>query len=73
MVLNFSEVLPNPQMFAAVSFFFKGFIYLFMRDTQREAETQTEGKAGSLGRLMQDLIPKPQDHDLSQLQRMLNH
>ena len=28
-------------------FFFKGFIYLFMRDTQREAETQAEGEAGS--------------------------
>ena len=28
--------------------FFKYFIYLFMRDTQREAETQAEGEAGSL-------------------------
>ena len=28
-------------------FFFKDFIYLFMRDTQREAETQAEGEAGS--------------------------
>ena len=27
---------------------FKDFIYLFMRDTQREAETQAEGEAGSL-------------------------
>ena len=26
----------------------KDFIYLFMRDTQREAETQAEGEAGSL-------------------------
>ena len=33
------------------------FLYLFMRDTQREAETQTEGEAGSLW--------GPQDHDLS--------
>ena len=28
--------------------FFKDFIYLFMRDTQREAETQAEGEVGSL-------------------------
>ena len=27
---------------------FKDFIYLFMRDTEREAETQAEGEAGSL-------------------------
>ena len=26
----------------------KGFIYLFMRDTQREAETQAEREAGSM-------------------------
>ena len=29
-------------------FFFKDFIYLFMRDAQREAETQAMGEAGSL-------------------------
>ena len=28
--------------------FFKGFIYLFMRDRERGAETQAEGEAGSL-------------------------
>ena len=28
--------------------FKKDFIYLFTRDTQREAETQAEGEAGSL-------------------------
>ena len=28
--------------------FFKDFIYLFMRDTEREAETQAEGEASSL-------------------------
>ena len=28
--------------------FFKDFIYLFMRDTERKAETQAEGEAGSL-------------------------
>ena len=31
-------------------FFFKDFIYLFMRDTEREAETQAEGEAGSMQR-----------------------
>ena len=29
-----------------IPFVFKDFIYLFMRDTQREAETQSEGEAG---------------------------
>ena len=29
-------------------FFFKDFIYLFMRHTQGEAETQAEGEAGSM-------------------------
>ena len=28
-------------------FFFKDFIYLFMRDRRREAVTQAEGEAGS--------------------------
>ena len=28
--------------------FFLDFIYLFMTDTQREAETQAEGEAGSM-------------------------
>ena len=29
-------------------FFFLNFIYLFMRDIEREVETQAEGKAGSM-------------------------
>ena len=29
-------------------FFFKDFIFIYPRDTQREAETQAEGEAGSL-------------------------
>ena len=29
-------------------FFLKDFIYLFMRDTGREAEIQAEGEAGSM-------------------------
>ena len=28
--------------------FFKDFIYSFMRDTEKEAETQAEGEAGSM-------------------------
>ena len=31
-----------------VFFFFKDFIYLLMRDTERGAETQAEGEAGSM-------------------------
>ena len=44
------------------------FIYLFMRDTQRqkEAETQAEGEAGSIQGLYPtwDSIPGLQDHAL---------
>ena len=29
-------------------YFFKDFIYLFMIDTEREAETQAEGEVGSM-------------------------
>ena len=45
------------------------FIYLFMKDMEREAETQAEGEAGSQ---MWGLIPGPGDHDLSWRQT-LNH
>ena len=31
-----------------MSFFLKDFIYLFMRDTEREAETLAEGEVGSM-------------------------
>ena len=31
-----------------VTHFLKDFIYLFVRDTEREAETQAEGEGGSL-------------------------
>ena len=51
----------------AFTFFFN-FIYLFMRDTQREAETQAEGEAVSMQSLMWDLIPRLWDHTLSQRQ-----
>ena len=36
-----------PQYTLVFSFFKKDF-YLFMRDTEREAETHAEGEAGSL-------------------------
>ena len=49
--------------------FFLNFIYSW--DTQREAETQAEGEAGSLqGNLMWNLIPGPRDHHLSQRQML---
>ena len=35
-------------LFSFLLFLKKGFIYLFMRDTEREAETEAEGEAGSL-------------------------
>ena len=38
--------------------FFKDFIYLFMRDTEREAETQAEGEAGSLQGTSAGLNPR---------------
>ena len=50
--------------------FFKDFIYLFMRDTQREAETQTEGETGfHAGSLTWDPILDLQDHTLGWRQR----
>ena len=38
------------SFFDGDTIFFKGFIYLFMRETEREreAETQVEGEAGSM-------------------------
>ena len=42
-------------IFIFICFIFKDYIDLFMRDTQKEAETQAGGEAGS--------IPGP-DHDL---------
>ena len=36
------------NIYEDTQFFLKGFIYLFMRDTQREAETKAEGEAGSM-------------------------
>ena len=58
--------------FHSVFCLFLDFIYLFMRDTQREAETQGRGRSRlPVGSPMQDSIAGPWDHDLSQRQ-MLN-
>ena len=40
----------NTQFIHSDSFFKKYFIYLFMRNTERGAETQAEGEAGTLQR-----------------------
>ena len=45
-VSRFSDTCKNHLLFFL--FFKKDFIYLFMRDTEREAETQAEGEAGSM-------------------------
>ena len=58
------------QFILLLFYFFKDFVYLFMRDTEREAETQAEGEAGSSGSPMRDSIPGPQDHALSQMQTL---
>ena len=54
--------------------FFKDFIYLFMRDTERERGRDTGSGTSRLHAvsLMWDLIPGPQDHALGQRQA-LNH
>ena len=51
---------------------FKDFIYLFMRDTQREAKTQAEGEAGPSQGARCGTRSRDWDHTLSQRQ-MLNH
>ena len=59
-------------------FFFFNFIYLFMRDTERarEVETQAEGEAGSMQGARcgthARLKPRLQDHALG-LRQALNH
>ena len=49
--------------------------YLFIHERHRERGGRGIGRRRSrlpMGNLMQNLIPGPQDHDLSQMQ-MLNH
>ena len=56
-----------PQFPQQVEFFFffrfylrflKDFIYLFMRDTEKEVETQAEGEAGSIREPGSELDPR---------------
>ena len=48
-LLSWLESLSVTFLFFLFFFFFlKDFIYLFMRDTEREAEIQAEGEAGSM-------------------------
>ena len=54
-------------------YFFKDFIYLFTRERERERSSQRwrEKQAPfGAGSLMQDSIPGPLDHDLSQKQTL---
>ena len=53
-------------------FFFEGFIDSFMKDTERGRDIGRGRSRLPVGILMQDSIPGPQDHDLSQRQ-MPNH
>ena len=46
-ILNFSKYA-HRDTYIGLFIYFKDFIYLFMRDTEREAETQAEGEAGSM-------------------------
>ena len=60
-----------------VWFFFKDFIYLFMRNTERRHRERGRSTGRGRSRLhagspMWDWIPGPRDHDLNQRQ-MLNH
>ena len=56
--------------------FLKDFIYLFMRDTKKGRDIGRGRHRLPAGSAMWDLIPGPQDHDLSQRQigaQPLNH
>ena len=50
-IREYQQCSINQMYHFITTFFFKDFIYLFMRDTQRElerAETEEEGEAGSM-------------------------
>ena len=72
--MNLKEIIMIDHIFVAdilifiihVKYFFKDFIYLFMRDTGRGRSRLPSGSP------MQDSIPGPWDHTLSRRQ-MLNH
>ena len=70
--LSLERGLENQPIHSFFLSLFKKSINLFMRDTEREGETQAEGEAGSLrGAQCGDLILGLWDHALSQRQ-MLN-
>ena len=45
--INPKEIIKCRKSFKQKIYIFKDFIYLFMRDTEKEAETQAEEEAGS--------------------------
>ena len=48
------------------TFFFKDFIYLFMRDRGRDRDRDRERSRLLTGSLMRDSIPETRDHTLGQ-------
>ena len=50
--LTYLSTVPEPKALKSADFapppFLKDFLYLFMRDTEGEAETQAKGEAGSM-------------------------
>ena len=65
------KALVSLGIFLISFFFFYDFIYLSMRDTERGRDTGRGRSRLPSGSPMQDSIPKPRGHDLSQSQ-MLN-
>ena len=68
----FQSCLPSLKSGYICSLFKKYFSYLSMRDTERGRDIGRGRSRLLVGSLIQDSIPAPQDHDLSQRQ-MLNH
>ena len=68
--VKFAEIFRNSfvrnlsRKSQCVFFFFKDFIYLFMRDTERGRDTGRGRNWLPAGSLMQDSIPGPQDDTL---------
>ena len=62
---TFPPTIISSMAYCSFFFFFLSF-YLFIRDTQREAETQAEGEVGSPQGAQCGSILGPWDHDLSQ-------
>ena len=58
--MRLNELGTTCKAFIYFILFFKDFVYLFMRDPEREAETQAEGEAGSLREAGLDPGPRGQ-------------